>query len=94
MSSLDVPQELPSQWVTIRVVKARMIESTSQKHVCKTLGPRVTSGPRAQCTVRPNKTKRSEFGAEQGSLQGRARRLVIHALETLDSPTAFSKALF
>lgn len=32
MPPLDVPQELPRQWVTIRVVKARKIESTLHKN--------------------------------------------------------------
>ena len=32
MSPLDVPKELPGQWVTIRVVKARMIESALHKN--------------------------------------------------------------
>ena len=47
----------------------------------------------AQCTVRPNNTKTSEFGAEKGLLQGHARRRVAHALKTLNSPQAFRKAL-
>lgn len=33
----------------------------------------------AWCTVKPNKTKMSEFGVEKGVLQGRARRQVAHA---------------
>ena len=33
----------------------------------------------AQCTMRPNNTKTSEFGAEKGLLQGHARRWLPHA---------------
>lgn len=32
----------------------------------------------AQCTVKPNNTRTSEFGVEKGLLQGRARRQVAH----------------
>ena len=51
------------------------------------------ASPRARHTVRPNNTKTLEFGAQKGLLQGHARRWVAHALKTLNSPKAFSKAL-
>ena len=46
----------------------------------------------AQCTVRPNATETSEFGAEKGLFQGYARRWVAHAQKTPNSPKGFSKA--
>ena len=38
-------------------------------------------------------TKMSEFGAEEGLLQGHARRQVARAQNTPNSPKSFSKAL-
>ena len=39
----------------------------------------------SQCWVRPNNTKMSEFGAEKVLLKGHARKLIAHALKSLDS---------
>ena len=47
----------------------------------------------AQHTMRPNNTKTLASGKEKSSLWGHARRGMVHALKTQNSPKAFGKAL-
>ena len=47
----------------------------------------------AGCTVRPNKMKTQESGAEKGLLQSHARRQVARGQRTLNSLKGFSKTL-
>lgn len=46
----------------------------------------------APCRVRPNNTKRLEFGAEKGQLQGHARRQVTHVLKTPKLPESLQQS--
>ena len=45
----------------------------------------LNGSPSFQHTVRPNNTKMLEFGTEEGSLQGHAKRQVTHALKIPNS---------
>ena len=49
--------------------------------------------PFAQCTMRSNNTKTSEFGEEKGLLYDHARKLMAHEPQTLNSLKAYSKTL-
>ena len=47
----------------------------------------------AKCTVRPNNTKTSEFGAQKGLLHDHARRLMAHDPQSLNSLKAYRKTV-
>ena len=47
---------------------------------------------RVRCTVRPNNTRMTEFGAENSLLQGHARKQGAHAPKAPNSSKGFSKA--
>ena len=54
----------------------------------------LNASPYSQHTVRPNNTKMLEFGTEEGSLQGHAKRRVAHALKIPNSPKLSAKAFY